>query len=468
MPAFEPEQLENLTFDEIEPGQSARLTRTLRLQDIQLFAVASGDLNPTHLDSDYARDVGFSGVVAHSMWGGTLVSSLLGSRFPGPGTVYRSQNLRFLAPLSLGDTLTVTITCIDKHAASRCITMRCEGANQDGLQIFEGEAEVIAPAEKVRKPVPSLPEITVNDQQHRYGKLLALTDGLAPVRIAVAWPCSEDSLLGPLQARDEGLVVPVLVGPRQRIHALAEKFGADLSGVEIVDAEFEADAAKAASALARDGRVGALMKGSLHTDTFMGAVIARDAGLRTGRRVSHVFVADVPTYPRPLLITDAAINIEPILEEKVDILQNAIELAHAMGIKLPRVAILSAVEMVTTKIRSTFEAAALCKMGDRGQITGALLDGPLAFDNAISIIAARAKGIESEVAGRADILLVPDMEAGNMLAKQLHYLAGALLAGVVLGAKVPIVLTSRADSAESRSVSCAIAQLLSHRKPAAY
>jgi len=246
---------------------------------------------------------------------------------------------------------------------------------------------------------------------------------------------------------------------------LAAQYGASLDGVEIIDAEFEADAAKLAAALARDGRVDALMKGSLHTDTFMGAVVSRDAGLRTGRRVSHVFVADVPTYPRPLLITDAAINIEPTLEEKVDILQNAIELAQAMGITTPRVAILSAVEMVTTKIRSTFEAAALCKMGDRGQIRGALLDGPLAFDNAISMLAAKAKGIESEVAGRADILLVPDMEAGNMLAKQLHYLAGALLAGVVLGARVPIVLTSRADTAQSRSISCAIAQLLAHKKP---
>ncbi len=465
MSAVATEHIENRTFDEIQLGQSARLTRTLRLQDIQLFAVASGDLNPTHLDSDYARDVGFAGVVAHSMWGGTLVSSLLGSSLPGPGTVYRSQNLRFLAPLSLGDTLTVTVTCRDKHAATHCVTMSCEGVNQDGERIFEGEAEVIAPTVKVRKPVPELPEVTVNDSQRRYGNLIALTQGLSPIRIGVAWPCSEDSLVGPLQARDEGLVIPVLVGPRARMERLAAQYGASLDGVEIVDAEFEADAAKLAAALARDGRVDALMKGSLHTDTFMGAVVSRDAGLRTGRRVSHVFVADVPTYPRPLLITDAAINIEPTLEEKVDILQNAIELAQAMGITTPRVAILSAVEMVTTKIRSTFEAAALCKMSDRGQIRGALLDGPLAFDNAVSMLAAKAKGIESEVAGRADILLVPDMEAGNMLAKQLHYLAGALLAGVVLGARVPIVLTSRADSAQSRSISCAIAQLLAHKKP---
>lgn len=461
------EILENRTFDEIEPGQSARLTRTLRLQDIQLFAVASGDLNPTHLDSDYARNVGFAGVVAHSMWGGTLVSSILGSSFPGPGTVYRSQNLRFLAPLNLGDTLTVTVTCAAKHAATRCVTMRCEGVNQDGQQIFEGEAEVIAPSGKVHQPVPVLPDVTVNDSQRRYGNLISLTQGLAPVRIGVAWPCSEDSLLGPLQARDEGLVVPVLVGPRARIEALAARYGANLDGIELIDTEFEEQSAAVAASLARDGKVAALMKGSLHTDTFMGAVVAREAGLRTGRRISHVFVADVPTYPRPLLITDAAINIAPTLEEKVDILQNAIELAQAMGVSTPRVAILSAVEMVTTKIRSTFEAAALCKMADRGQIRGAVLDGPLAFDNAVSMLAAKAKGIESEVAGRADILLVPDMEAGNMLAKQLHYLAGALLAGVVLGARVPLVLTSRADTAQSRSISCAIAQLLVHKRPAA-
>ncbi|GAA5176863.1 bifunctional enoyl-CoA hydratase/phosphate acetyltransferase [Niveibacterium umoris] len=467
MSAAATEKLENHTFDEIEPGQSARLTRTLRLQDIQLFAVASGDLNPTHLDSAYARNLGFSGVVAHSMWGGTLVSSILGSSFPGPGTVYRSQNLRFLAPLSLGDTLTVTVTCVAKQAASRCITMNCEGVNQDGVRIFEGEAEVVAPADKVIQPMPDLPEVTVNDSQRRYGNLISLTQGLAPVRIGVAWPCSEDSLLGPIQARNEGLVTPILVGPRARIEKLAAQYGASLEGIELIDTEFEQQSAAVAASLARDGKVAALMKGSLHTDTFMGAVVSRDAGLRTGRRISHVFVADVPAYPRPLLITDAAINIEPTLEEKVDILQNAIELAQAMGISTPRVAILSAVEMVTTKIRSTFEAAALCKMADRGQIRGAVLDGPLAFDNAISMLAAKAKGIESEVAGRADILLVPDMEAGNMLAKQLHYLAGALLGGVVLGARVPLVLTSRADTAQSRSMSCAIAQLLVHKRPSA-
>jgi len=464
MTAPTPEFLENRTFDEIQPGQSAQLTRTLRLQDIQLFAVASGDLNPTHLDSAYARDTGLPDVAAHSMWGGSLVSSLLGNSFPGPGTIYRSQSLHFLAPLHVGDTLTVTLTCADKNPADLSVRFLCEAKTTEDRRIFTGEAVVTAPSLKVRQPLPTLPDVMLNDTERRYASLIALTRGLPRVRIGVAWPCSSDALAGPLQARDEGLVTPVLVGPRAEIERVAAGMGADLEGVEIIDVADSQAAARITAGLARDGKVDALMKGSLHTDEFMAAVVARDAGLRTGRRISHVFVADVPTYPRPLLITDAAINIEPGLEEKVDIAQNAIDLAHRMGIDTPRVAILSAVETVTPKIRSTFEAAALCKMADRGQITGAILDGPLAFDNAISIFAAQAKGIESEVAGRADILLVPDLEAGNMLAKQLHYLAGALLAGVVLGAKVPIVLTSRADTAQSRSISCAIAQLLASER----
>ena len=267
-----------------------------------------------------------------------------------------------------------------------------------------------------------------------------------------------------LQARDAGLVIPVLVGPEAKIREVAEREHLDLRGVRIVDVPHSHASAATAVKLARSGEVEALMKGSLHTDELMSEVVARETGLRTARRLSHVFMADVPTYPHPLLITDAAINIAPTLEEKADIIRNAIDLAHIIGIPEPKVAILSAVETINPKIQSTLDAAALCKMADRGQIKGGLLDGPLAFDNAVSLVAAKTKGIRSAVAGQADILVVPDLESGNMVAKQLEYLADALMAGVVLGARVPIVLTSRADTAETRTASCAIAQLMAHKR----
>jgi len=270
-----------------------------------------------------------------------------------------------------------------------------------------------------------------------------------------------------MEAARRRLIVPILVGPPARIRAVAEANGVDLSGVRIVPTGHSHASAEAGVALARSGEVETLMKGSLHTDEIMVAILSSQSGLRTDRRVSHVFVMDVPAYDRMLLVTDAAINIEPTLAEKADILRNAIELAHALGIAEPRVAILSAVETVNPEIRSTVEAAALCKMADRGQIMGALLDGPLAFDNAVSVRAARTKSIRSPVAGRADILLVPNLEAGNMLAKQLLYFAGADSAGIVLGARVPVVLTSRADNVRMRIGSAAVAKLLAHGKRAA-
>jgi phosphate acetyltransferase len=286
----------------------------------------------------------------------------------------------------------------------------------------------------------------------------------------VVHPCDLDSLAGPLEAAKRGLIVPVLVGPQAKIRAVAKAHGLDLGSHRVVDAEHSHDAATKAVAMARGGEVESLMKGSLHTDELMAAVVPSATGLRTARRVSHVFVIDVPSYPRMLLVTDAAINIYPTLEDKADIAQNAIELAQVLGIAEPKVAILSAVETINAKIQSTLDAAALCKMADRGQIRGGLLDGPLAFDNAVSEHAARTKNIVSPVAGRADILLVPDLEAGNMVAKQLQYLAGAESAGIVLGTRVPIVLTSRADSVRTRLASIAVTKLVAaarREKPAA-
>jgi len=287
---------------------------------------------------------------------------------------------------------------------------------------------------------------------------------LPPIHVGVVHPCDAPSLEGALAARDAGLIVPVLIGPRAKIEATARQAGVSLDNVEIVDVPHSHAAAEEAVALVRLGKLAALMKGALHTDELMSAVVREKVGLRTDRRISHVFVLDVPTYCKPLMVTDAAINIAPDLAVKRDIVRNAIDLAHAIGIARPKVAILSAVETVEAKIPSTIEAAALCKMADRGQITGADLDGPLAFDNAISPLAAAAKHIVSPVAGDADILVAPDLEAGNILAKQFAFLGGAGTAGLVLGARVPIVLTSRADDIDSRVVSSALAQLFAHRK----
>ena len=281
---------------------------------------------------------------------------------------------------------------------------------------------------------------------------------------AVAHPCEATALAGALEAAENGLIVPILVGPAGKIRQVAEQAGLSLDGVRIIDVSHSHGAAAKAVELVRTGEAELVMKGSLHSDELLGAVVARDTGLRTGRRISHVFVMDVPAYHKVLIVTDAAINIAPGLEDKVDICQNAIDLAVSLGLSRPKIAVLAAVETVTTRMPATIDAACLCKMVDRGQITSAAIDGPLAFDNAINISAARTKGITSEVAGDPDILLAPDLEAGNILAKQLTFLAHADSAGLVLGARVPIILTSRADNVRSRIASCGIAMLVAHAR----
>ena len=299
-------------------------------------------------------------------------------------------------------------------------------------------------------------------QHEKYERLIAATKGMPALPTAVAHPCDETSLRGALEAADAGMIVPILVGPQEKIRNLAKSLGVDIKDVEIVDVPHSQAAAEKAVELVRTAKAELLMKGSLHSDELLGAVTKRDTGLRTGRRISHVFVMDVPTHPETLFITDAAVNIAPDLIAKRDIIQNAIDLYAGLGLGTPKVAILSAVETVTPDIPSTIEAAALCKMADRGQITGGELDGPLAFDNAISPEAARIKGIKSPVAGQAQILVVPDLEAGNMLAKNLTFLSHADAAGIVLGARVPIILTSRADNVRTRLASSAVAMLFAH------
>jgi len=300
----------------------------------------------------------------------------------------------------------------------------------------------------------------MENKHEKYQRLIDYCKSLPPLPTAVAHPCDASSLSGAIEAAQLGLIAPILCGPAERIRAVAQQNGIPIGDYPIVDAPYSEAAAERAVELVREGKAEALMKGSLHTDELMAAVVRRDSGMRTGRRVSHCFVMAVPSYETPLIITDAAVNIAPTLEEKRDILQNAIDLAHAMRFPEVRVAILSAMETVNPKVPSTIEAAALCKMVDRKQVTGALVDGPLALDNAIDPEAARIKGIESPVAGRANVLLVPDLEAGNMLAKSLSFLASADAAGIVLGARVPVILTSRADSVMTRRASCAVAVLV--------
>src|SRR5579871_5939707 len=314
---------------------------------------------------------------------------------------------------------------------------------------------------ETERPGMSDPDTRTSSVSHdKYDRLIAAAQKEPTIRVAVAHPCDEVSLRGAVEARALGLVEPILVGPRERVKAVALQSGIDIGSIEIVSSEHSEDSAAKAVGLVTAGKVEALMKGSLHTDELMGAVVSRQAGIRTARRISHCFIMDVPNHPDALIITDAAVNIAPTLDDKVDIVQNAIDLAHAIGVTEVRVAILSAMETVTAKVPSTIEAAALCKMAERGQITGALLDGPLALDNAISPEAAAIKKIKSPVAGRANVLVVPDLEAGNMLAKSLSFLAGADAAGIVLGARVPIILTSRADSLLSRLASCAVAVMV--------
>ena len=454
------EFVENRTYDEIRIGQIAELQRTLTSDDVALFGKVSGDLNPTHMDADYARAHGAKGVVGHSLWVTSLISSLLANVLPGPGTVYRGQTSSFYRPVEHGDTLAARIRVREKREGG-IVVFDCEVRNQRNEPVMDGVAEVVAPAERIRVRRLEAPEVSVR-RHDNFAVLFDAVQLLDPVPTAVVHPVDEVSLQGALEAGLDGFIRPILVGPAARIREIAGGLGLDLGSTEIVDAEHSHAAAARAVALIREGRAEILMKGSLHTDEVLSAVLDRVNGIRTARRISHIFVMDVPTYPKLLLVSDAAVNIAPDLEAKADICQNAIDLAHTLGVECPKVAILSAVETIRPKIQSTLDAAALCKMAERGQIQGGVLDGPLAMDNAINPEAARIKKIASEVAGVADVLIVPDLEAGNILAKQLIFLADSEAAGVVLGARVPIVLTSRADSVRTRRASAAIAVLHAH------
>jgi phosphotransacetylase/acyl dehydratase len=458
--------IENRTFDELSVGDSASVSRTVTKQDIELFAVVSGDVNPAHLDTAYAEAGMFQRVIAHGMLGAGLISSVLGTRLPGPGTIYLGQDLRFRHPVGIGDTVTATVTVREKHTEKWKLLLDCVCTNQDGRKVITGTAEVIAPTEKVSRPRVELPQVRLS-RHESVRNLLARAAGQPPVPTAVVYPADAGALGAVVRAAAPGLIAPILVGPAGGIHAAAAAAGLDPALFRVVEADSAAGAAALAVGMVHAGDASMLMTGSLHAAELMLPVLAPGTGLRTGRRLSHIYLMDIPGYPRPVMLTDTGVNIAPDLTAKCDIIQNAIDLAHVMGVEQPRVALLSAMDTINPKIRSTLDAGVLCKMADRGQITGGLLDGPLGADTALNLAAAEEGGIASPVAGRADILVAPDLESGTMLAKQLICLLGADAAGVVLGARVPIVVTSRADTERMWMASCAVAAILARALPPA-
>ena len=450
--------IENRTFDELRVGDSASLSHTVAQRDIDLFAAVSGDVNPAHVDPAYAATDMFHGIILHGMWGAGLISAVLGTKLPGPGTIYLGQDLRFRHPVLIGDVITATLTVRELAPEHGDVTLDCVCTNQNGKPVITGTAHARAPKDKVRRLKMSPPAVRVA----RHDRLrAALAPALGPAPLAAAVICPTDGrLLGVVSAAARaGYITPVLIGPGKLVRAAAASAGVDIGPFRMVEAIDARSAIIAAAALVRSGDAALLANGDPYTADFMHAVVARDAGLRMTRRISHVYIADAPDCARLLLVTDAGVNITPTLEAKAGIVQNAIDLAHQLGIATPRVAVLAALDTVHPQLRSTLDAAALAKMAERGQITGGLVDGPLAFDDAINPEAAKRNGIVSIVAGQSDILVAPDLESANMLMRQLIVLGGAEAAGIVVGARVPIVLLRRADGVETGVASFALAVL---------
>lgn len=450
-------RLSNTPYDALRVGMEARYERICIVDDLYVFANASGNLNPLHLPKEDGDGDGTPEALAPSLWLGALISAVLGNRLPGPGTLYQSQTLKFLGRAYAGDKVVAKVRVLEKLPGS-VVRFKTWVERADGMLLVEGEAEVIAPQKQQSFEAADVPGLTVRDHEH-FDRLLELARPLPPIPTSVVAPETAVALAGAILAAEQTLIVPILIGCQAKIEAAAAQINADLSGYEIINVPDHDAAAARAVALVHEGRARAVMKGDLHTDQLLRAILKREGGLRTSRRLSHVFVMDVPGLEHLLLVTDAAINIAPNLQTKVDIAQNAIYLALALGITEPKVGVLSAVETVTPSIPSTLDAAILSKMAERGQIKGGLVDGPLAMDNAVDLNAARTKGLTSLVAGRANILLAPNLEAGNMIAKELTFLAHAQAGGLVMGAQVPVILTSRADDDKSRLASCAVAAL---------
>jgi phosphate acetyltransferase/phosphate butyryltransferase len=453
------ERLENRPFQDIAVGERFVASHALSIADVERIAATAAGFDADITETGLSTANAFVDATARLSWASLWLAGVVAARFPGAGVLPITSRVETLAAPMPGEAVTLALLVREKREEGRRVVIEARATKANADLVMTATLELVAPLESQSfgapegKPAP-------REKGARARRLLEMAKRLPALKTAVVHPVDEASLMGAVEAQRQGLIRAVLVGPEAKIRHAAEAASVDLAEFEIVAVEHSHAAADAAVALAREGKVEALMKGALHTDELMHAVVRADSGLRTARRLSHVFAVDAPLYARSLFITDAAINIYPTLMEKRDIVQNAIDLARAVGIVAPRVAILSAVETVSPDIHSTVDAAALCKMADRGQIVGAKLDGPLAFDNAVSLEAAKTKGIVSEVAGRADILVAPDLEAGNMIAKQLEYLADAELAGIVVGARVPIMLTSRSDGVKARLGSCALALMM--------
>ncbi len=453
--------LENHTFDEIKVGDSDSLTRTLTEKDIQVFAIMSGDINPAHVDAEFAQSDMFHKIIGHGMWGGALISTVLGTQLPGPGTLYVSQSLHFKKPVALHDTITVTVTALEKKPEKNRVVFSCCCRNQHNDIVIEGNAEVIAPTKKIRRLKTVMPQISLRRQLSLFDPYVAKAKKIGAISACVIHPVHRKIIEAVHHAFAAKLIDPILVGPKQRIlHALQEaNVKADL--FTIIDAENSLDAINKSIAMARAGEVGMLIRGAAIREDLLHAMQKHDKGLMTDRELSYVAVLDVPTYPKALIMSDTLVHIDPHLDQKRSITQNAIEFALSLGIAQPKVAILSGVDTINYNMRSTIDAAALCKMAERGQIRHGILDGPLTFDHVISIEDAKEKGIQSPVIGDADILIMPNVETGNMLVEQLEHLAEAKIAGLLLGARVP-VLMSRINDVELSTVSCALAILNTH------
>lgn len=453
--------LENVVFDELTVGRSASLTRTLTSEDILLFARVSGDVNPAHLDEDYAKTNLFHGVIGHGMWLGGLISTVLGTIMPGPGTIYLGQDLKFKKPVRLNDKIMVTLSVKEKRNDKPIVIFECRCVNQSGETVLEGTSTVLAPTERVRRPRPEMPDVEIYPHDHYHGFI----DGcrkLEAVTTAVVHPVEPHILTAVADAARERLMIPILIGPRARIVSAATEAGVDISCWKLIDAEHSHAAAAQAADLAAEGKADSIMKGSLHTAELLEVIAPTASRLHTGRKFSHAYVMDLPGYHKLLLVTDAVVNVEPDLPTKVDICQNAINLWRVMygTDKKPNVAILSAVDITTPKLPTTLDAATLCKMAERGQITGAIVDGPLAIDNALSAQAAHDNGVESPVAGNTDILMFPNMESANIMARRLAFFGHSDAAGVLLGVRVPVLLPRPTDNLRTHLMSCALAMML--------
>lgn len=454
------EYLENRTYDEIHIGDSASLTRTLTEKDIQVFAIMSGDINPAHVDIEYAQSDMFHGLIGHGMWSGALISTVLGTQLPGPGTIYVGQTLRFKKPVAIGDTLTVKVTAIEKKEKNRVI-FECKCHNQQDEIVMEGQAEVIAPSKKIRRPKAVLPEISLRRSMSLFDKYVDKAKSLGSLTTGVICPIHEKIIAAVHDAANEGFIEPILIGPKKNILHAAQIADIDISKYEIIDVGHLQSAINKAMQLAREGNIQALVRGGATRGDLIHAMQKPDKGIISARTMSHAFVLDVPTYPKALILTDTLINTNPHLDSKRGITQNAIDFAIALGVTKPKVAILAGSDLVTTVMPSTVDAAALCKMAERGQIERGILDGPLTFDDVISIASTEVKGFSSPVAGDADVLIVPNLETGNILAEQLEHLAESQNAGIVLGAKVP-VLMSHIEDIRMSTISCAIAIIYHH------